>query len=209
MAGIKIKLRGMVLTWTILTTTFFWTSTMRIIMKPEISAWSIFKLGGAGLEGAFWFPPFIVVMAMLLFYLEGRGRFRMVYHILLLAWHLALTAAIIYGSSLSDGNISFGTWGIQLAFFWLIVPVVVFLALSVILVWQEHRGKTSIPVFGWTTLNWRSLGLVLLMIPVALVLFRLGTGFNWIVKIAVATTIVQWIILAEALGRPYPPKEDR
>ncbi len=209
MAGLKFTLRGVVLTWTILTTTFFWTSTMRILMKPEISSWSIFQLGGEGFGGAWWFPPLIVLLALLMFYIEGRGRIRGLYHFLLLAWHVALTTAIIYGSLQSGGNISFGTWGIALSFFWLIVPVVVFLVLAMLLVWRESRGKSDVPVFEWTTFNWRSLVLVLVMFPVALLFFRLGTGFDWRVKIAVATTIVQWIILSEAVGRPYPEKEQR
>lgn len=76
----KNRLRSIVLTWTIITTTFFWTSSMRMIFKPEISSWRIFNLGGEGSVGDYWFPPLVVIFALFLFYLEGRGRHRSVYH---------------------------------------------------------------------------------------------------------------------------------
>ncbi|KQC06888.1 MAG: hypothetical protein APR54_06650 [Candidatus Cloacimonas sp. SDB] len=56
------KLRSIVLAWTILTTTFFWTSTMRILLKPEISSWKIITFGGRGGMGEFWLLPAIVII---------------------------------------------------------------------------------------------------------------------------------------------------
>ena len=46
-------LRGAVLAWTILTTTVAWTPTMRLLLKPEISHWSLFGVGGSGGAGPF------------------------------------------------------------------------------------------------------------------------------------------------------------
>lgn len=201
-----MNLRGVVLTWTVLTTTFFWTSTMRILFKPEISAWSIFKLGGKGFMGAFWLPPLIVLLSLFLFYLEGRGRWRPLYHILLLGWHLALTAVFLYGSFQEDAIVSFGTWGIRLSFIWLVAPVVVFLILAALLVIRELRSYESIPIFGWQQINRKPLLIALLLTPIAVLFFQLGTGFDWRVKIAVATTIFQWVLLTEGLGRPYSGK---
>ncbi len=198
----KINLRGIVLTWTILTTTFFWTSTMRILFKPEISSWKIFNTGGKGTMGDFWLPPLIVVMALLLFYLEGRGRVRPAFHFLLTGWHLAITGLFIYGSLQSNAKISFKTWGINLDFSWLVIPVTVFLVLAIILVLQEIRGHRFVPVFQWHQIDWKTAGLAALLLPAAWIFFRFGDGFNWPVKIAVAVTIIQWILLTDALGRP-------
>src|SRR6056297_2454005 len=130
----KINLRGIVLTWTIITTTFFWTSTMRVLFKPEISSWGIFNMGGKGLIGDFWLLPLIILFALFVFYLEGRGRIRILYHILLISWHLIITAVIVYGSFQIKANISFDTWGINISFIWLVVPFVLFLFLSILLV---------------------------------------------------------------------------
>jgi hypothetical protein len=198
----RFNLRGIVLVWTILTTTFFWTSSMRILFKPEISSWSIFNVGGKGFEGEFWLPALIIVFALFLIYLEGRGRMRTLYHIMLLSWHLLITGVIIYGSFQADAKISFGTWGISLSFIWLVIPFVFFLIIAIAMVVQEINGKFAIPRYNWKNINRTPLFIALLLFPVAFILFRLGTGFNWLVKIAVATTIFQWILLAESLGRP-------
>ncbi len=204
MAAKTINLRGIVLTWTILTTTFFWTSTMRILLKPEISSWSIFNLGGKGFLGEFWLPPLIVLYALFMFYLEGRGRMRPLYQVMLVGWHLAIAGILAYGSLLPDGAISFGTWGITVSFAWLVIPQGLFLLLALLLVIRENRKQIPVPVFDWDRLNRRTLLYAALLLPVAILFFWLGTGFNIYVKIAVASTIVQWIFLTEGLGRPYP-----
>lgn len=199
----KINYRGLVLTWTILTTTFFWTTTMRMIFKPEISAWSIFKFGGKGMLGEFWFPPLIAVIALFMFYLEGRGKLRTIYYVFLIGWHSLLTGGIIYGSLQSGSRISFKTWGIDMSFRWLILPFVLFLFLSVMQVVKEAAGKSSVPEHSWKKINFQPLLIAVILVPIVWTFFRIGTGFNWKVKIAVAGTIAQWIFLTESLGRPY------
>lgn len=200
------KLRGVVLTWTILTTTFFWTSTMRVIYKPEISDWSIFGLGGQGFRGDFWLLPLIVVFSLFMFYLEGRGKHRLLFHVCLLSWHLLISSIIIYGSLQPDSNISFGTWGVEMDFYWLIPPFLLGLILAILMVVKEQKGKSLVPVYDWKQINLKTLYIALAILPFSLLFFSLGTGFNWLVKIAVASTIFQWILLAESLGRPETKK---
>ena len=195
-------LRGLVLFWTILTTTFFWTSAMRILFKPEISEWSIFNLGGKGLSGDYWFLFLVIIYALLLIYIESRGRKRILYHIFLLTWHLVITAAIFYGSFQTDSKVAFGAWGIDMSFNWLTIPFLLFLVLVCLLIVQERSGKFNIPKIPWSNLNWKLLPIVLLLVPVAILFFYLGTGFNWLVKIAIVATIIQWILLTEIFGRP-------
>jgi len=199
----KNYLREIVLTWTIITTTFFWTSTMRALFKPEISSWSVFSMGGKGFWGDFWMLPLIVLFALFIVYLEGRGKLRILCHILLISWHLLINAIILYGSFQNDANISFGTWGISMSFNWLVLPFVIFLILTIVLAMKELSGKLIVPCFDWTIINWKPFLVALLFFPVAIFFFRLGTGFNWLIKIAVASTILQWIFLSEAFGRPY------
>ena len=196
------KYRGVVLTWTILTTTFFWTSTMRIIYKPIISDWSIFGLGGQGFKGDFWLLPLIVILSLFMFYLEGRGKFRLVFHSFLICWHLLISSVILYGSFQPDATISFGTWGIQMEFYWLALPFILGLVLAVAMVIDEQRNKSLIPEYDWKEINLKTLIIALAIIPFSFLFFSIGTGFNWLVKIAVASTIFQWILLAESLGRP-------
>ena len=201
----KFKLRGLVLVWTVLTTTFFWTSTMRILYKPEISSWSIFNFSGKGFYGEFWFLLLIVLFALFLFYLEGRGKLRSLFHILLLSWHFLITAVIIYGSLQPEMEISFGTWGISISIIWLVVPFIVFLVLTILFVVKEKAEK-NIPVYNWTAINFKPFIIAIVLSVFALVFFSLGEGFNWLIKIAVGITIIQWVLLTESLNRPYNNK---
>jgi hypothetical protein len=179
---------------------------MRMLFKFEISSWSIFNVGGKGFLGDFWLPPLIVLFALFLIYLEGRGKIRPLYHALLLFWHFLITAVVVYGTLKSDSVITFGTWGISLSFIWLVVPFVLFLIAAIILVIKENTHKQFIPAFKWNIINRKPLILAIILFPIAIVFFQLGTEFNWQVKIAVGSTIVQWIFLTDALGRPYKKK---
>ncbi|MBN1363350.1 MAG: hypothetical protein JW976_00960 [Syntrophaceae bacterium] len=175
---------------------------MRLLLKPEISSWRIFNVGGEGIIGDFWLPPLIVLIALFLFYLEGRGKFRPIYHILLIGRHLVITGVFIYSSMQSNAKISFGTWGISPDFIWLVVPLAAFSILAIILVIQEIRGHSLVPTFKWNQLDWKAFGVAAILFPVTFIFFRFGEGFNWLVKIAVVVTIIQWILLSEAVGRP-------
>ena len=195
-------LRNTVLLWTIVTTTFSWTTTMRLVLKPEISQWQIFGVGGQGMQGEFWLPPLVALIALAAFYLEGRGRLRPLFHAWLVAWHLALTGLCLYGALQMGGEISFDTWGISLSFWWLVAPFAIFLGLALWLVVRETRFSHEVPQFNWQQLNLKPLALAVVLLPVALVLFRIGEGFDGWVKLAVATTIVQWVLLVEGVARP-------
>lgn len=196
------NLRGSVLAWTVFITTFFWTSTMRLLLKPEISSWRIMDLGGKGSTGQFWLLPLFVFIALFLFFIEGRGKLRVLYHILLISLHLSLTAILIYGSTKSNSAATFGAWGIKISFLWLSLPFIFFSLLAIFLVIQEARGYLQVPHFGWNKINLKKIGFAGILLPVALVFFSIGEGFNLIVKIAIIITIIQWILLTEGLGRP-------
>lgn len=196
------QLRNIVLIWTLLTTTFFWTTTMRLVLKPEISDWRIFTVGGRGMEGEFWLPPLVALIALGAFYLEGRGRLRPLYHAWLLAWHGALLALALYGALLTGGEISFGTWGLAVPLWGLVVPFALFFALALWLVVRETRYSHEVPLFSWQQVDLKPLALAVALLPVAVVFFRLGEGFDGWVKLAVATTILQWVLLVDTVGRP-------
>lgn len=180
---------------------------MRMLLKPAISDWRIFEVGGKGLAGSFWLPPMIALLALALLYLEGRGKWRLLYHAGLIGWQLALTGLIAYGSWQAAGHLSFGTWGIQLDFYWLLLPVVAFLVASLVLVVRENQQPETVVQFPWRSFNRTPLLLAALLLPLIILFFHIGNGFNWQVKIAVGASIVQWIFLAEGVGRPYASTE--
>jgi hypothetical protein len=198
----RFDLRSIVMTWTLITSTFTWTPTMRLLLKPEISNWNIFSVGGSGGSGQFWVLPLLATALLCLFYIEGRGRLRWLFHGLLLAWHLPVTLAFVYGSIWVGTGASFqgAMWGIDVPFAWLAPPFALFATLAIILVIRETRGTLPVQVFHWKQISWSKLGLATLLLPIAFAFFRMGEGFDTMVKIATVATILQWILLAEALG---------
>jgi hypothetical protein len=206
----SFDLRSIVMAWTLITSTFIWTPTMRLLLKPEISQWNIFSVGGSGGSGPFWALPLLAMALLCLFYIEGRGRLRWLFHGLLLAWHLPITLAFIYGSIWGGTGASFqgAMWGINVSFVWLAPPFALFTTLAIILVIRETRGNLPVQVFHWKQIGWSKLGLATLLLPIAFAFFRVGEGFDTLVKIATVATILQWILLAEALGhRPRSSTE--
>lgn len=204
-----LDLRGIVMGWTLFTTTFLWTPTMRMFLKPEVSNWSVFGLSGSGPEGAFWMFPLAVVLALLLFYLEGRGRLRWAVHMLLLAWHIPLTSGLLYAAILVDPGATFvgAAWGWEVPLALLAVPFVVLSGLVVFWVVREARGGPSVDAAGWGDVDWRPLVGAAVLLPVAVVLFdRGGAEYDGMVQLAIAATVVQWILLNVGLNGRAPQK---
>lgn len=201
--GRGLDLRGVVMGWTLFTTTFTWTPTMRMFLKPEVSNWSLFGLSGSGREGAYWVFPVAACAALLLFYLEGRGRLRPLVWVLLLAWHLPVTAAFAYGAAAAGPEARFvgAAWGWEVPLWILSMPFLLFSGLVVLRITQEARGASTVPVAGWLDLDWWALVGALLLLPVAVLFFALGgSGYDGLVRTAIAATVVQWILLGVGLN---------
>lgn len=104
-------------------------------------------------------------------------------------------------------EISFGTWGISISIIWLIIPFIVFLFCTIALVVKEAKEK-NIPIYNWTDINLKPLIIAIALTVFAFIFFILGEGFNWLVKIAVGITIIQWVLLTESLNRPYSKSQN-
>ena len=198
----RLDIRGPVLAWTIFTTTFLWTPTMRLLYKPEISHWNLFGLSGTGRTGAFLVFPGLVILALTLFYLGGRSRFRPLFYGLLLAWHVGMTLALLitaFGIGL-DTNFIGAAWGFKIRLWVLAIPFGLFAIGAIIWVWQEARGKLEVVTKCWHDVAWSRLLIVAIFVPLVALAFRLGDGYGILVKVAIVITIIQWILLAEALG---------
>lgn len=195
-------LPGAVMGWTIFSTVFLWTPTMRGFFRPDISFFAVMDLRGSGREGWFWIFPALAVLALLLFYLEGRNRLRPLFHALLLGWHLPVTAIVLYGA-LSAGDDAYfegAMWGVRLPLWLVAIPFMAFSALAVGWVVLEMRGAKRADSPGWSHVHWQKLGVAgLLLLPAAL-LFYFGQGFDWKTMLATAVTVAQWIFLATGLS---------
>lgn len=176
----SFDVRGPVLAWTIFTTTFLWTPTMRLLYKPEISHWSLFGLAGSGRTGSFLLLPGLVVLALALFYLGGRGRFRPLFHGLLLAWHVGVTLALVIAALRAGPEASFigAAWGIEIPLWVLAIPFTLFAVGALAWVWQETRGLLAVARRAWHDVAWRRLLLALALVPVTAVAFHSGENYD-------------------------------
>jgi hypothetical protein len=188
--------------WTVFTTTFLWTPTMRGFLRPDVSMWSIMGLSGSGREGSFWMFPTLAVLALACFYLDGRGRARTLVHAFLVVWH-ALLAWIVFQGTIRTGGTGYfegAMWGVRVPLWILTVPFAAACCLTVVVVVLEQRGRRVVPRRRWTAINRRDLVLAVLLLPVAAAFFWSGEGIDWPTRLGTAATIVQWILLTQALA---------
>lgn len=202
-------LPGVVMGWTVFTTVFLWTVTTRGLLRPEISSWSVLGWGGSGREGGFWVFPALSSLALLLFFLAGRGRWRPLFRGLLVAWHLALTGIVLTGALAAGSGAYFegAMWGVRIPLAVLCLPFAGFTALAAWWIAQELAGRGRPRTAPWGQIDRRALAIALLLLPAVAVLFALGEGYDGLTKLATALTVVQWIVLTQALS--YRPSDGR
>jgi len=133
---------------------------------------------------------------------DGRGRWRPLFHFLLIGWHTAITAIVLYGAIAAGPGSYFegAMWGVRVPLAALAVPFAVFLALAILRVRRERSHAASPARAAWGAIHWRTLGVAVLLLPVAIALFQMGDGIGWTTRLATAATIVQWILLTQALS---------
>jgi hypothetical protein len=201
MASAASSFEGPVMAWTVFTTTFLWTPTMRGFFRPDVSSWAVMEMQGSGRSGSFWVFPLLAALALLLFYLGGRQRMRGVFHALLLAWQGALTGIVLYGIAREGLSAEFegAMWSVRIPLWVIAAPFLAFFALAVRFVISERREPPPSPA-PWNDIHWKSLAAAVLLLPVAVVFFRLGEGIDGPTRIATAATILQWIVLTQALS---------
>lgn len=193
--------RGIVSAWTLFTSVFVWTPTMRMLLKPEVSQWKVGSFQGIGRSGLWWLFPLAALLILLFFYLEGRGRFRPLVHALLLAWHLPLTAAIVYWaiSGGTDAHFEGAGWGARIPLVVVAIPFTAGSILAVAWVVLERSGSLHVPVWPWSDIGRGRILVALALFPLAIAFYRWGEGFDWRTRVAIATSILQWILLAGGL----------
>lgn len=140
------------------------------------------------------------VVTIFLFYLEGRGRWRAVFHALLLTIHLPISLYVGYLVWTHGRDIMFqgDTWGWRLPLWALLVPFFGFLCLSVVLVVRERKGARP-PVVGWRAIDHRGLVLAIALTPVIALTFGSGDEFDVRAKAATALAVVQWLVLISSV----------
>ena len=200
-------LLGPVMFWTVLTTLFAWLPLVRIIARPEGYRWSILELSGKGTEGPYWIFILLTIYVLILLFSASRGP-RALFYPMLILWHLAVTAVVITATVRGDSEAVWQGQGLHWSIpMWLLaIPCGLFVVLAVALTFIDYRGTSSPAPAAWTCSNSGRLVASLLLLIVALILFRLGTNYNWVTGTAIVATIVHWIVLVESFQplRPMP-----
>ena len=201
---------GVLMFWTVLTTLFAWLPLVRIVGRPEGYEWSLAGLSGSGAEGPYWIFFPLTLYALVLLFTAGRGP-RLAFYPLLILWHL-LVATVTVAGVLDSGSRATVQgqglhWNLPL---W---PVAVLgAAFAVVAVgWTVvdlRAGPPPAPV-PWSPWNTRRALLSLLLLGIALALFRAGTNYNWVTAAAIVATILHWISLAESFQSAPRGQDDR
>ena len=191
------RLLGPVMFWTVLTTVFAWLPLVRIIGRHEGYHWRILGLAGKGLQGPFWIFIPLTAFAILLLFTAERGP-RKLFRPLLIIWQLTVLVvivdALVHGGDDAKWQGQGLHWTITM---WVAVaPTAIFTIMA--LVWVAVDGKKGDPKQPqpWSRTNTLRLAASLVLLVVAIVLFRTGTNYNWATAVAIVTTILHWLVLA-------------
>lgn len=203
------RLFGPVMFWTALTGIFAWLPLVRIAGRPDGYTWGIAGVTGSGTAGPFWMFIPLTAYVLTMIYTTLRGP-RAVARPMLVLWHVAVTALVLRGAVVGGTDATWQGQGLRfdIPLWILVVPFVGFTALVITWAIRDRRASAPPPVTGWTRANTLRLAASLVVLVVALVLFRAGTNYNWVTAAAIVATIVHWILLIEsfaAAGRADRP----
>src|SRR5262245_47086999 len=196
-------LQGLLL-WTALTTLIFWLPSVRGLFDGASYEWGAFGFRGRGTAGDYWFVATGSVVAIALQYLAWRGP-RAAFYVMFGGWHLYLAvvttlAAIADPASLHFTGDTLGVDG-SLA---VAAPTFMGIAAALVLFWivRDARSATSRPTLAaWSNRNTRWVLVLAALLPMQLVLLRVGEPHGTTDQIGVLVTIAQWFLLSIALRR--------
>lgn len=202
------KLFNLVMIWTIITTVFAWLPLIRIIGRPEGYHWSILGFSGEGFEGPFWiFIPLVLLVLSLMF--SAYRAPRKVFYPLLIIWHLLFTGVVTAGILQGGSAATIQGQGLHWEFpLWvLIIPCVLFLAAVTLWVVRDVKAGSKMTFIAWSGINTKKLVVALSLLILAIILFRLGTNYNWVTAVAILTTIFYWIVMVGSFQQPNLKKK--
>ncbi|MCH7498338.1 MAG: hypothetical protein IH971_10890 [Candidatus Marinimicrobia bacterium] len=190
------RLFEVVYSWTVFTTVFVWLPIVRIVGRPEGYEWGIFGLRGVGVEGPFgvWVVLAAYAFVMLCY---GQRLPRKVYYTMLLGWHVTLTSFMVAGiiSMGEAATLQGQALRFEVSLLLVALPVILFTVLAAVWVFLDYREPWPQQADGWAPTEPSRFGAAVVLLLVALVVFRMGNNYNWVTSVAVLMTIVQWILM--------------
>jgi hypothetical protein len=200
-------LQGLLL-WTALTTMVFWLPFVRGLFDGVSYQWGGFGFSGRGTAGDYWFVATASVLAIALQYLAWRGP-RAPFYALFGGWHLYLLFTTASAAISDPASLRFqgDTLGVDVSFA-VAAPIIMGVAAALALLWivRDARNATPRPPWtAWTPRNTRWVLALAALLPMQLVLLRVGEPHGTTDQIGVLVTIAQWFALSIALAvRPRP-----
>lgn len=189
-----------VMIWTIVTSLFCWLPLIRIIGKPKDYYWGVFGMHGEGTDGPFWI--FIVssayVIAML--FTNFRSKNRALAGVLLIVWNAFISGIVLYavGSSGGTQTIQGQGWHWEFPLWILATPTLAFLALALLVVYRQLMLGKTFAIATWNIKNTRYFTASTILLGIGIVLFMLGSNYNWVTALAILVIIVQWFTMVES-----------
>lgn len=196
----------LLLIWTSLTTLIFWLPAVRGAFDGASYEWAVMGSSGNGTHGAYWLPLLASVVSIAGLWSGWRGP-RAPSYLLLGGWHLFLAIGTmvavlqdpdgfhVRGDTMGMdidlavmGPVFFGIWAL-LALWWIA---------------RDLRRKKITETFPWTVRNRRWLVVLAGLLPIQLVLLRLGGPDDALDPLGVTLTIAQWMLLGAAFAPKIP-----
>lgn len=203
-------LQGLLL-WTALTTLVFWLPFVRGLFDGLSYEWGGFGFSGRGTAGDYWFVATASVLAIALQYLAWRGP-RAPFYALFGGWHLYLAFTTASAAISDPASLRFqgDTLGVNVS---LAVAAPVFMGVAAVLVlfWmvRDACSGTQRPAWtAWTQRNTRWTLALAALLPMQLVLLRVGEPHGTTDQIGVLVTLAQWFLVSTAVRlKPDPQAE--
>jgi hypothetical protein len=194
-------LKGLLL-WTALTTMVFWLPFVRGLFDSASYQWGGFGFSGRGTDGDYWFVAVASILAIALQYLAWRGP-RGAFYVLFGGWHLYLAFTTTAAAISDPASLRFqgDTLGVDVSFA-VAAPVFMGIAAALVLFWIVRDARSATPrpsLTAWSVRNTRWVLALAALLPMQLVLLRVGEPHGTTDQIGVLITIAQWFLLSVAL----------
>ena len=194
-------LQGLLL-WTALTTLVFWLPFVRGLFDGASYQWGGFGFSGRGTSGNYWFVALASLLAIALQYLAWRGP-RAAFYALFGGWHLYLAFTTASAAISDPASLRFqgDTLGVDVSFA-VAAPVFMGVAAAAVLFWIVRDARIATPRAAWTHWTQRNTRWALVLtalLPMQLLLLRVGEPHGTTDQIGVLITIAQWFLLSIAL----------
>ncbi len=199
------------LVWTALTTMVFWLPFVRGLFDGLSYEWGGFGFSGRGTAGDYWFVATASVLAIALQYLAWRGP-RAPFYALFGGWHLYLAFTTAQAAISDPASLRFQgeTLGVDVSFA-VAAPVFMGIAAALAFFWMVLDALSGSPRpawSAWTQRNTRWALALAALLPMQLVLLRVGEPHGTTDQIGVLVTIAQWFMLGFAVRLKPDPRAE-